>query len=68
MRKLFMILTEDLIYIRSSYVDDINWWKCRCKECLELGKPFNYPHDYIQFKEQQINGINLELLKRGVIL
>lgn len=63
-KPLFTITTDDLYFIRDSYVEDMNWWKEHYKKKIYI----NYPHEYIQFKERQIKLINLELIRRGEVL
>lgn len=66
MKPLFCIGTDDLLTIRYIYIEDIHWWNNKLKESIDINKPINYPYDYIQFKEKQIQQINIELIKRGI--
>ena len=56
MKPIFTIASNDLREIRKHYCQEINY----CKK--EYG---NKVLDYIQFLHNEINNINLELIKRG---
>ena len=52
----FIFTTEELLYIRKHYCNEINYAK------VQYG---NKAIDYINYLEKEIHNINLELLKRG---
>jgi hypothetical protein len=62
-KPLFTITTDDLLFIRDSYLDDLDWWNKKYKENIVI----DYPFKYIQFKWNEIKNIEVELKGRGVL-